>query len=136
MPDHLLGTFDSVLNVDSSKFDLQLPSKVDGEYDVLVSVKPVGLAQETNFDETKRLKLLGTPSFFKRYHLGRVNVGKKVFTPFVQKDQHLWPRLFAPEEPVDFGWVKTREAFRLVSEPGQSDKKTLLDDKGTDDEKE
>lgn len=126
LPDHLLGAFDSTLNAQPSTFDFQLPPKANGNYDVLVSVKPTGLAQETNFDETKRLKLLGTPSFFKRYHLGRVNVGQKTFTPFIQEDVSLWPRLFAPQEPVDFGWVKTREAFRLVTEPGQPDVKILL----------
>jgi hypothetical protein len=52
-----------------------------------------------------------------------VNVGKKTFAPFVQEDGHLWPRLFAPEEPVDFGWVKTREAFRLVTETAGRTKK-------------
>ena len=31
-----------------------------------------------------------------------------------------------PSAPVDFGWVKTAEAFRLVSEPGRPDRKTLL----------
>lgn len=34
--------------------------------------------------------------------------------------------IVAFQEPVDFGWVKTREAFRLVTEPGQPDVKILL----------
>ncbi|MDO4365434.1 MAG: hypothetical protein Q4D70_01445, partial [bacterium] len=48
------------------------------------------------------------------------------YAPYACPDTNLWERLFPPSAPVDFGWVKTAEAFRLVSEPGRPDRKTLL----------
>ncbi len=41
-------------------------------------------------------------------------------------DENLWERLFPPSEPVDYGWIKTTEAFRLITEPGKPDVKIPL----------
>ncbi len=98
------------------------PKGLKGPRVLHVAVSPRG-ASATNV--TARFKLLGTAAFYKRYRQGTFDA-KGVYTPFVCPDAHLWERLFPVAKPVDFGWIQTTEAFRLVTEPGKPDRKTLL----------
>ena len=120
LPDYRLASQTVDLDKGTGPWCVTLPPGLTGVYDLLVSLTPTGLPPEDNFEGKDRFKLLGTPSFFKRYHLGRLDVKKGVFTPFEQKDRALWPRLFAPSAPVDFGFCRTTGAFRQVEEPGKA----------------
>lgn len=103
------------------KFDW--PKKADGKARVVhVAVCPV----DSNADDAdKRFKLLGTSAFYRRYRQGNLSPDGK-YVPYACPDANLWERLFPPSEPVDYGWVKTSEAFRLVTESGKPDVKTPL----------
>ncbi len=98
------------------------PKGLKGPRVLHVAVSPRG-ASATNV--TARFKLLGTAAFYKRYRQGTFDA-QGVYTPFVCPDAYLWERLFPVTQPVDFGWIQTTEAFRLVTEPGKPDRKTLL----------
>ncbi len=101
------------------EFNCALPPKLQGIYDLLITVVPKGKDIE-NVDN--RLKLLATPSFFYRYHLGNVsfdNDGTLVFHTFENGDNALYERLFPPEKPIDFGFCKTKGGFRIIDEPGK-----------------
>ncbi|MDO4576005.1 MAG: hypothetical protein Q4D98_12410 [Planctomycetia bacterium] len=89
---------------------LALPPEAKGKWDILVSVAPLG-TDITHVDN--RQFLLATPSFFHRYHLGVLEVGK-AFTPFEETDTELYPRMFQPKEIVDFGWCQTDRPVRQV----------------------
>ena len=84
---------------------------------VHVAVCPVGADAD---DPTLRLKLLGTSAFYRRYRLGNL-APDGAYTPFVCPDTNLWERLFPPPSPVDFGWIQTDKALRLVTTPGKPD---------------
>ena len=82
-----------------------------------VAVCPVGADAD---DPACRLKLLGTSAFYRRYRLGTL-APDGAYTPFACPDANLWERLFPPPSPVDFGWIKTDKALRLVTAPGKPD---------------
>ena len=71
------------------------------------------------------VKLFGTSSFYRRYRQG-VLTAKGMWTQYRCPDENLWERLFPPTEPVGYGWIKTAEAFRLITEPDKPDVKTSL----------
>ena len=79
------GTFDATV---------ELPSGASGKYDLLVSLVK---ACDDPADAAKRLKTLGTDSFYTRYHIGRVETGK-AFVPYVQPDGNLYERAFPAKE--------------------------------------
>jgi hypothetical protein len=84
---------------------------------VHVAVSPVGADAD---DAAARLKLLGTSAFYRRYRLGTL-APDGAYAPFVCPDANLWERLFPPPSPVDFGWIQTDTALRLVTAPGKTD---------------
>lgn len=94
--------------------ELSLPPGVSGKYDLLLGIVPIGKNNENRYE---RMKLLATPSFFQRYHLGEIVLikdQKPLFTPFKETDNpELYQRLFPPKAPVDFGFCRTKGAFRL-----------------------
>ena len=98
------------------------PNDVKGQRVVHVAVCPVGADAD---DPKLRFKMLGTSAFYRRYRQGAL-AADGTWTPFQCPDENLWERLFPPTEPVDYGWVETAEAFRLVSEEGRPDEKTTL----------
>lgn len=98
------------------------PPGVKGPRVLHVAVSPAGADAA---DADARLRLLGTSAFYNRYRQGTFAADGS-YAPYACPDTNLWERLFPPSAPVDFGWVKTAEAFRLVSEPGRPDRKTLL----------
>lgn len=121
LPDFLLGTIETDLNQKTvAEFDP--PQTNFGRYDLLVGISPLK-SDVLNIDH--RMKMLATPSFFYRYHLGEVNYTKKdlAFTPFEEKDQALYERLFPPEKEINFGFCQTKGGFRL--EYDSSGKKLL-----------
>ena len=95
---------------------------VKGPRVVHVTICPVGADAD---DPKQRFKMLGTSAFYRRYRQGTL-AADGTWTPFLCPDENLWERLFPPTEPVDYGWVTTGEAFRLVSEEGRPDVKTTL----------
>ncbi len=98
------------------------PDGVKGPRVVHVAVCPIG----ADVDDPKlRLKMLGTSAFYRRYRQGSL-AADGAWTPYRCPDENLWERLFPPAEPVDYGWITTAEAFRLVSEEGRPDVKTAL----------
>ncbi len=107
LPDHRIARR-TVSLAEPSTWAVSLPSVAKRRYDLMVSVVPAGRPVEHPFEASGRMKLLGTPSFFRRYHLGSYDTAKGVFVPFVQPDRALWSRLFAPKDPVDFGWTKIK----------------------------
>ncbi len=98
------------------------PADAKGVRVLHVAVSPLGADVR---DPASRLKLLGTAAFYKRYRQGTFDA-KGAYAAYVCPDDNLWGRLFPPSEPVDYGWIQTKEAFRLVSEPKKPDVKTLL----------
>ena len=56
----------------------------------------------------------------RRYRLGTLATDG-AYTPFVCPDTNLWERLFPPKAPVDFGWIQTDKALRLITSPGKPD---------------
>ena len=98
------------------------PADAKGVRVLHVAVSPLGADVR---DPAPRLKLLGTAAFYKRYRQGTFDA-KGAYAAYVCPDDNLWERLFPPSEPVDYGWIQTKEAFRLVSEPKKPDVKTLL----------
>lgn len=111
-PDFTLGTVQGDLRKTvSAEFDL--PKTEKGRYDILVGVAPQG--RDVNHVDS-RMKLLATPSFFYRYHLGELAldpVKQAIFTPFEEKDQSLYDRLFPPKKEINFGFCRTKGGFRL-----------------------
>ncbi len=103
-------------------FSFAWPKGVKGPRVVHVAVAPAG-ADADNPD--LRFKLLGTSAFYRRYRQGALAREGK-WTPYRCPDENLWERLFPPTEPVDYGWIATDEAFRLVTEAGKPEEKTLL----------
>ncbi|MBQ6007136.1 MAG: hypothetical protein IJL17_01255 [Kiritimatiellae bacterium] len=116
-----VATADVTLDQPTS-FSFAWPKGVKGPRVVHVAVAPAG-ADADNPDA--RFKLLGTSAFYRRYRQGALTA-KGTWTPYRCPDENLWERLFPPSEPVDYGWIKTAEAFRLITEPGKPDVKTLL----------
>ena len=98
------------------------PAALKGPRVLHVAVSPAGADVA---DASARLRLLGTAPFYRRYRQGTFGADG-AYAPYVCPDAHLWERLFPPASPVDYGWIKTAEAFRLVSEPGKPDVKTPL----------
>ena len=78
-------------------------------------------------DAGRRFKLLGTAAFYRRYRQGNLSPDG-TYVQYRCPDENLWERLFPPTEPVDYGWIRTAEAFRLVTENGRPDVKTALPD--------
>lgn len=99
------------------------PAAATGARVLHVSVSPAGAEAD---DVAARFKLLGTAAFYKRYRQGTFAKDSRAYAPYVCPDEPLWERLFAPAGPVDFGWTKTRGAFRVVSGPGARDVRTDL----------
>ena len=100
------------------------PEGVKGPRVVHVAVCPVGADAD---DPKLRFKMLGTSAFYRRYRQG-VLAPDGAWTQYRCPDENLWERLFPPTEPVDYGWITTAEAFRLVTEEGRPDVKTTLPD--------
>ena len=98
------------------------PAEAKGTRVLHVAVSPLGADVQ---DPKARLKLLGTAAFYRRYRQGTFDA-KGAYAAYSCPDANLWERLFPPSEPVDYGWIQTTEAFRLVSEPKKPDVKTLL----------
>ncbi len=69
-------------------------------------------------DPNLRFKMLGTSAFYRRYRQGRLSPDG-AYVPYACPDENLWERLFPPSSPVDYGWICTADAFRLVTEPGK-----------------
>ena len=94
---------------------------------VILSVLKTPKVRQLTEREWKKLrfKMLGTSAFYRRYRQGTL-AADGTWTPFRCPDENLWERLLPPTEPVDYGWVETAEAFRLVSEEGRPDVKTTL----------
>ena len=91
------------------------PDDVRGRVSLLVSVSPVGADIE---EPSVRLHLLGTAAFYRRFTQGFF--GKDgAYETYDCPDRGLWDRLPAPKAPVDFGWTKTIDGVRVVSEPGK-----------------
>ena len=101
---------------------LAWPKGLKGPRVLHVAVSPAG-ADATN--AAARLKLLGTAAFYNRYRQGTF-AADGAYTPYACPDTNLWERLCPPAAPVDFGWTRTAEAFRLVSAPGRPDLRTPL----------
>lgn len=89
-----------------------------GKWVLHVAVSPIGADAQ---DAKVRFKMLGTAAFYKRYRQGTFD-GKGGYVAFECADAHLWERLFPPQSPVDFGWIKTKDAMRVISQPGKPDK--------------
>ena len=98
------------------------PKGVKGARVVHVAVCPAG-GDTDNPD--LRLKMLGTSAFYRRYRQGTL-APDGLWKPYRCPDENLWERLFPPTESVDYGWIQTTEAFRLVTEAGQPNIKTPL----------
>ncbi len=76
-------------------------------------------------DAGRRFKLLGTSAFYRRYRQGNLSPDG-TYVQYRCPDENLWERLFPPAGPVDYGWIKTADAFRLATEPGKPDVKQRL----------
>ena len=100
------------------------PKGVKGVRVAHVAVAPEGADVD---NPNARHKLLGTSAFYRRYRQGTL-APDGTWTPYPCPDENLWERLFPPTGPVDYGWIKTTEAFRLVTEEGRPDVKTTLPD--------
>ena len=98
------------------------PRNLKGPRVLHIAISPVGAKVA---DVAPRFRLLGTAAFYKRYRQGSFSPDG-TYSRFTCPDAHLWERLFPPSEDIDYGWVKTREAFRLVTQSGKPDIKTLL----------
>ena len=98
------------------------PKGVKGPRVVHVAVAPEGADAD---DPDIRFKLLGTSAFYRRYRQGTLTP-KGIWTSFRCPDENLWERLFPPTDPIDYGWIKTTDAFRLITEEGRPDVKTAL----------
>ena len=118
-----VATADVTLDV-STKFSFAWPAGVKGPRVAHVAVAPEGADAD---DPDMRFKLLGTAAFYRRYRQGTL-APDGAWKPYHCPDENLWERLFPPAEPVDYGWIRTAEAFRLVTEGGRPDVKTTLPD--------
>ena len=105
-------------------FSFAWPKGVKGPRVAHVAVAPEG-ADADNPD--LRFRLLGTAAFYRRYRQGTL-MPDGAWMPYLCPDENLWERLFPPTEPVDYGWIRTAEAFRLITENGRPDVKTTLPD--------
>ena len=103
-------------------FSFAWPKGVNGPRVIHVAVASAN-ADADNPD--LRFKLLGTSAFYRRYRQGTI-MSDGGWTPYRCPDKNLWERLFPPSEPIDYGWITTSEAFRLVTEPGKPDVKTSV----------
>jgi hypothetical protein len=118
-----VATADVTLDM-STKFSFAWPAGVKGPRVAHVAVAPEGADAD---DPDMRFKLLGTAAFYRRYRQGTL-APDGAWKPYHCPDENLWERLFPPAEPVDYGWIRTAEAFRLVTEGGRPDVKTTLPD--------
>ena len=101
-----------------TEFAFRWPDKAGWGKRVLhVALSPVGADED---DAIRRFKMLGTSAFYRRYRQGTLSPDG-AYVAYVCPDANLWERLFPPKRPVDFGWVRTTEALRVVSEPGKPD---------------
>ena len=98
------------------------PADAKGVRVLHIAVSPLGADVQ---NPGTRLKLLGTAAFYRRYRQGTFDA-KGAYAAYACPDDNLWERLFPPASPVDYGWIQTQEAYRLVSQPGKPDVKTPL----------
>jgi len=106
-----------------TELSFRWPDKAKGKARVAhVAVCPIDANAD---DANSRFKLLGTSAFYRRYRQGLLSPDG-AYTPYVCPDENLWERLFPTASPIDYGWIKTAEAFKLVTEPGKPDVKQTL----------
>ena len=121
----LVKTVETTLETDTVVSFVR-PAHVKDARNLHVSVAPIGSPDDPpRVGAPQRLKLLGTAAFYKLYRQGLLST-TNAYTAYRCPDDNLWERLFPPAQPVDFGWITTSEAFRLVTAPGASPVKTLL----------